>query len=253
LKAIIYAAGRASRLGPRFADSHKALLAFGGRTLLEWHARYLSGIGVGELVVVTGHKADLVEAELARAAASYSLAARSIYNSDFLAGSVLSMNVSIPEISDSDGPVLLMDADVLYPSDMLRRLVLCEHRTALLVDREYSTADDDPVLVPIAGGRPIDFMKRWAGEADEVGESIGFFKIDPADVGLLVERTAVRVHAGQHDAPYEDVLRDLVLEGRFGHEDVTGLPWTEIDFPEDIERAEREVFPEIERLGRARG
>jgi choline kinase len=252
LKAIVYAAGRASRLGPRWADSHKALLAFGGRTLLEWHARHLSEIGVAELVVVTGHKADLVEAELARAAAFYPLSARAIYNPDFLAGSVLSMNASIPEIGDPDGPVLLMDADVLYPLEMLRRLARSDHRTALLVDREYSTADDDPVLVPIARGRPIDFMKRWVGDADEVGESIGFFKIDPADVGLLIERTAVRVEAGENEAPYEDVLRDMVLEGRFGHEDVTGLPWTEIDFPQDVERAEREVFPAIERLGDAR-
>lgn len=249
MKAIIYAAGRASRLGPRWADSHKALLTFGGRTLLEWHARHLSEIGVGELVVVTGHRSDLVGAELARIAAFYPLAARTIYNPDFLAGSVLSMNVSIPEIRDPDGPVLLMDADVLYPLEMLRRLARSDHPTALLVDRDYSTEDDDPVLVPIAGGRPIDFMKRWLGEADEVGESIGFFKIAPADVGLLIERTAVRVEAGEHDAPYEDVLRDMVLDGRFGHEDVTGLPWTEIDFPRDVERAEREVLPAIERLG----
>jgi choline kinase len=38
-----------------------------------------------------------------------------------------------------------------------------------------------------------------------------------------------------------------VLAGRFGFEDVTSLPWTEIDFPEDISRARDEVLPQIER------
>ena len=36
--------------------------------------------------------------------------------------------------------------------------------------------------------------------------------------------------------------------GRFGHEDVTGLPWTEVDFPKDIEYARQTVLPGI--LGR---
>jgi hypothetical protein len=46
-------------------------------------------------------------------------------------------------------------------------------------------------------------------------------------------------------ASYDDVLRRLVQAGRFGHEDVTGLPRTEIDFPTDVERAIHEVLPAI--------
>jgi len=30
--------------------------------------------------------------------------------------------------------------------------------------------------------------------------------------------------------------------------DVTGLPWTEVDFVEDLHRAQAEVFPQIARL-----
>ena len=70
-----------------------------------------------------------------------------------------------------------MDADVLYPAWVLERLVRSENPTALLLDREYSTDDDDPVLVPVRNGRPFEFRKKWTGQADFVGESIGFFKI----------------------------------------------------------------------------
>jgi choline kinase len=35
---------------------------------------------------------------------------------------------------------------------------------------------------------------------------------------------------------------------RFEAVDVTGLPWTEVDFVEDLRRAEAEAFPAIARL-----
>ena len=43
--------------------------------------------------------------------------------------------------------------------------------------------------------------------------------------------------------------RVLMLEAgprRFGVEDVTGLPWIEIDFPDDIERARLEILPRLQ-------
>lgn len=49
------------------------------------------------------------------------------------------------------------------------------------------------------------------------------------------------------NAPYEHALRDL-LPGdpeRFGYEDITGLPWIEIDYPEDVERAGNEIEPRL--------
>ena len=33
----------------------------------------------------------------------------------------------------------------------------------------------------------------------------------------------------------------------FGFEDVSGLPWIEIDFPEDVARAGAEILPAIRR------
>ncbi len=38
--------------------------------------------------------------------------------------------------------------------------------------------------------------------------------------------------------------------GSFGIEDVTGLPWIEIDFADDLETAERDVFPRLTALPR---
>ena len=47
---------------------------------------------------------------------------------------------------------------------------------------------------------------------------------------------------------YEDALHLLVSRRPVQAVDVTGLPWTEVDFVEDLRRAQVEVFPEIVRL-----
>jgi len=160
------------------------------------------------------------------------------------------MAASIPVLQSlhAGEPVLLMDGDVLYPRQFLPQLIGSPHRTALLIDRNYSTADDDPVLVPIAGSKPFDFVKRWKGEADMVGESIGFFKVAHDDLPELIAITLNMSAGAGRSASYDDVLRQMVQAGRFGHEDVTGLPWIEIDFPADVERAAREVLPAIAAL-----
>jgi choline kinase len=141
-----------------------------------------------------------------------------------------------------------MDGDVLYPAEFLRRLTDSPHPTALLIDRDYSTVDDDPVLVPINNGRPFDFIKKWQGKAEQIGESIGFFKVSPDDLPDLIRLTQNTSAGEGRAASYDDVLRKLVQGGRFGHEDVTGLPWTEIDFPRDVERAALEILPAIAKL-----
>jgi choline kinase len=244
LKAIICAAGRGVRLG---ADSPKILLEFGGRTLLEWHALRLREVGVRDAVLVTGYLRDQIARVLPEIGARHGLSLRELVNDRFQAGSVLSLAAALPEVEGSREPILLMDADVLYPAQILERLIGSTHPTALLLDREYSTRDDDPVLVPVKDGRPFEFQKKWTGQADFVGESIGFFKIGPGDFPILINETRARSAGPEVLDSYDDVLRAMVLADRFGSEDVTGVPWTEIDFPDDVSFARDEVLPRIER------
>jgi hypothetical protein len=90
-------------------------------------------------------------------------------------------------------------------------------------------------------------VKAWQGHAEQIGESIGFFKVAGADLPKLIKLTR-QISSTNRTASYDDVLRRLVQAGHFGCEDVTGLSWTEIDFPQDVERAIHEVLPAIEKL-----
>ncbi|MHC1768784.1 MAG: NTP transferase domain-containing protein [Verrucomicrobiia bacterium] len=246
MNAFIYAAGAGRRLGPELGRKPKILLEIGGRTLLEWHACRLREAGISQVFVVIGFKAELVCSQCADLEAKYGLSLRPILNPDFTEGSVLSFEVSLSQLRQQTEPVLVMDGDVLYPAALLRRLIHSPHRTALLLDRAYSTADDDPVLVPVQDGRPFEFKKGWTGQTDLVGESIGFFKIDPVDLPALEQATRRRTAGNRRTESYDEVLRDMVTEGRFGYEDVTGTPWSELDFPGDVEYATNHVLPLIQ-------
>ena len=243
MKAIICAAGRGVRLG---ASSPKILLEFGGRTLLEWHALRLREVDLEDVVLVTGHLREQIASVLPGISARHGLRIRELVNERFQEGSVLSLATALPELEGSREPILLMDADVLYPAQMLERLIHSGDGTALLLDRNYSTRDDDPVLVPVKNGRPFEFLKNWTGEADFVGESIGFFKIAPEDLPMLIDETRARSAGREISDSYDEVLRALVLADRFCYNDVTGMPWTEIDFPQDVLHAQDVVLPALE-------
>jgi len=61
-------------------------------------------------------------------------------------------------------------------------------------------------------------------------------------------QTDLNLRQGRRNDPYEETIRDVLLtspRGTFAFEDITGLPWIEIDFAVDIERANSEILPRI--------
>ncbi len=247
--AIMLAAGVGSRLDPAGGHPPKVLLEIGGRTLLRRHLDILARSGVAGLEMVVGYRADDIRAEIARAEAALGRPGfvRTVTNPDFRDGSVVSLWTARRTLAGG-GSVLLMDADVLYDYRMIERLLGSPHGDCFLLDRDFEPGEE-PVKLCIRDGRPVEFRKRISGAYDLCGESVGFFRFRPATAARIAEVAEGYVAAGRREEPYEEVLREVMLEerdGGFGWEDVTGLPWTEIDFPEDVVRAETEVLPRLE-------
>jgi len=245
MRAIILAAGVGCRLGDGERQRAKCLLRFDGRSLIERHLHALARAGVERVSVGVGHRADDVRAELA--AAKPPPHVDTVHNPHYREGNVVTLH-TLAAALDSGDEVLVMDADVLYHEDVLLRLVHSRHGNCLLFDREFE-AGDEPVKLCLDRGRAVAFGKQVPPglHYDLCGESVGFFKFTPPMARRLARQVAAYVERGERDAFYEDAIRDLLLENPqdFGVEDVTGVPWIEIDFPEDIERAERTVMARI--------
>ncbi len=239
MRAVILAAGVGRRLG---VEEPKVLLRFGGRTLLERHLAILAALGVRDVTVGIGHEALAIERALASLGQTD---VSTIYNPDFEQGSILTL-WCVREALTAGGPVLLMDGDVLYDRRVLAPLVETRHADCLLVDRAYEPGDE-PVKVGVKGGVPVDFGKTIDPAVEALGESVGFFRLSEGMANALIETAGRMIDGGGSERPMEDAVAAVLRAASppFGFEDVTGLPWIEIDFPEDVERAESVILPEL--------
>ncbi len=233
-QAVILAAGVGRRLGTTH-QGPKALLPFAGRSLIRRHLDALRASGIDTVTIVMGHQASSLRAHLAESGGGV---ADFLFNPDFTEGSMVSLACAA-DVLRSGHNLLLMDADVLYEADVLHRLVTTRHPDCFLVDREIEPGDE-PVKLCIRDGRIVDFAKRPDNAYEWHGESVGFFRFAPATAAELAARAEAAVAAGARDAEYEAAIRDMIRASaadRFGFEDITGLAWTEIDFPDDVVRA----------------
>ena len=239
MRAVILAAGVGRRLG---IEEPKVLLRFGGRTLLERHLAILAALGVSDVVIGIGHEALAIERALA---ALGQAAVSTVYNPHYEQGSILTL-WRVRAALTAGGPVLLMDGDVLYDRRVLEPLVETHHADCLLVDRAFEPGDE-PVKVGVVDGVPTDFGKTIDSRVEAYGESVGFFRLSEGTANALVETARRMIDEGGTERPMEDAIAAVLRSASppFGFEDVTGLPWIEIDFPEDVERAKSVILPKL--------
>ena len=243
--AIILAAGVGRRLGASH-DGPKALLDFAGRTLLERHVRNLEAVGVREIAFTVGHEAQAIRDSVAALGAAAQIGF--LDNPQYRRGSLVSLWTQRERLEAGSG-VILMDADVLCDARMVARLAEGGAENTLLVDRGLEPGDE-PVKLCFrkdadGGERIVDFRKRPEHAHDWHGESVGFFRFSARTAAELAARCEAYVSTGALDVEYEEAIRDLILAHpeRFGAVDVSDLPWTEIDFEEDVARARDHVLP----------
>jgi len=253
MRAIILAAGRGVRLQlPEDSQLPKCLLRFGGMTLLERHLRMLKSAGVEDVVLAVGFRHELVAAELTRL--RWKPAPEMVLNEEFELGSVLTVHTAADALCRG-GDILLMDADVLYDERILKTLLAGSRPVnRLLIDRDFQ-AGDEPVKLCVRGGVPIELRKQLAADLkfDTIGESVGFFRFEQTGARRLAALVAGYVDGGRAHMPHEEAVRDLLRErcDLFEVADVSGLPWIEIDFPNDVVRAAQEVLPQLQPLSGA--
>ena len=240
MKAIILAAGVARRLAPLTDKTHKCILPVGGVPLLMRMLDALASFEITEAVLVVGHCADQVRAvggtRVRDMTVSY------IDNPAYARGSVLSLAAARAHLTQ---PTLVMDADVLFPREHLRRLLAVPAPSALLIDRGFQDTGEE-VKVYTRGERVIGLGKKFVPDRwESVGEGVGFFKCGVAAGPEFVQAMEHVIATGDGLNEYEDALNIVLQRVHVGWVDVTGLPWTEIDFAEDLRRAEDEVLPKV--------
>ncbi len=235
MKAIILAAGVGSRLQEVSKGLPKCLCEVGGRTIIEHQIEVLSDNGINKIIVVVGYKAEIVRAAVGAKA-------EFIENRKFLETNSL-YSLWLARDKWESGQFVLMNCDILFHPDILGKL-LKGKENALAYD-STSSRGLEQTKVSIFKHRVIDLGKDLPAEATH-GESIGLLRFNEDGARVLFQRVSHIVeNSGYNEWVIEGVrsaCSEIVIQGV----NIAGLPWAEIDFPNDLERARKEVYPEIQ-------
>lgn len=247
MKAIMLAAGVGARLGQGEDYIPKVLLQFGGETLLQRHVELLRHAGVRELVIAVGHQAELIDQAIVDLGVGDFV--RTILNPHYKRGPITTLWSVRDELTAGE-PLILMDADVLYDHRLIPRLINAPVQNCFLMDKDVEPGEE-PVKLCMLGEQLVDFHKQPTEAHDYYGEWIGFLKLSAEMAAQVPDATWPYFENEAESVLYEVAIRDLLLAdttGAFGVEDVTGLPWIEIDFMEDVAKAEADILPQLEAM-----
>jgi choline kinase len=244
---LVLAAGLGKRLAPLTDERPKGLIELRGRSLL---ARLLDGLqaaGVQETVLVVGYRQELIRRALGRSHRGMPL--RYVVNPDFEKGPRLSLWSGRADFQRDD--VVLADGDVLFAPPLLERVVRAPAPNAFLGEPDFVDTGEEINLYR-AAERVVALRRGVSGPPaipyDARAEWVGFVKVSRAAGADLAAALDAMVREGRVDGDYEEALDGLLARHAFTMCPTAGLPWIEIDFPQDLHAAETEILPRITRL-----
>lgn len=236
MNAIILAAGKGTRLDGA-AVKPKCLVEIGGSTLLHRQIDTLRSLDVREIVVVVGFGAESIRDECDDEISF-------VENAKF--GETSSLYSLWLAREHLGGGFVVLNSDVLFHPQMLADLLESSHPDALLIsDSDPNPLGDEEMKIKVRDRLVVDISK----EIDPLhadGENVGIVKFGPAGAKVLVQYMDQLIANGSK----KDWAPRAFLEYARRHPlhalSTRGLPWIEIDFPEDYQRAVSEIFPQIE-------
>jgi choline kinase len=216
----------------------------GGKTLLRRQLDALAALGIPEAVVVVGYRKEQVTAEAARGPAEVRV--RVVENARYLRGDVLSLWHACQE---SDDDVLIIDGAILFPQEMLARLLATPDMNAIAVDEQGQDSGEDPKVV-CEDGWVVEVVRKIGQDPRIRGQAVGMLRLsgDAAEIlrGILEEL----IETDKESQGYEDAFRELAGEVPIGVVEVGDLPWIEVGARESLDRARDAILPHVERLDR---
>lgn len=225
MDALIIAAGYGSRLAD--LSPSKPLTPVAGVPLIEIGVRQAMAAGVTRVVVVTGHKADMVETFLADLSLRAGIEIVPVRLSDW---STPNGHSVMAGATRCEGNYLLMMADHMFEADILARLLLedrPERGVTLAIDRRT----DNPLVDP----DDATWVKMDdAGRITAIGKTIPVY--DAVDCGAFLATpelaVAIREAIAEGKAgSLSDGMQRLADAGRAGTMDIEDAWWMDVDDP----------------------
>jgi len=240
MKAIILAAGVASRLRPLTDNTPKCLLNVGDKSILQRTIDNLLSNGIDRLVVVTGYLSEMIEKFIAE---NYpNLDVVFIYNEKYLSTNNIYSLWMTKEYALND-EMLLLDSDTIFDSRIIGLLKNSNYENCLAMKTGFELGEEE-IKVNVKEDNSIAEISKTVDPTVAVGESIGIEKFGVSFVSeLFAELDKMILEEQLSDIFYEAAFERLIKKGeKIFSVPVNDLKCLEIDFAEDFQRAAVEVL-----------
>jgi len=151
VKVIVPLAGKGTRLLPLTKRVPKPLIHVAGRPVMDYVMDIVSGVGLDELIVITGHLKDVVEHYIRD---HYPVRARFVEQRS-LDGTAGAINLARPFV---DGPVLIVFVDTLFDADL--SVIRTSDADGILWAKEVEDYQRFGVLVTDDRGRMVKIVEK---------------------------------------------------------------------------------------------
>lgn len=246
MRAIIIGAGRGRRLMPTTAETPKCFAEVKGHRLIDWAVSAFAGAGVGQICFIGGYQIDKVR----QAYPNFTFR----HNADWEQNNIL-LSLMYAEDLMADGFVCCY-SDILFTSDVVRRVLLHPADIALSVDTCWLDRYQHRTQHPPHDAEKVTVRDGWVNrvhraiESDKAhGEYTGIAKFTPAGAAVLREHfhRAREEFSGKpfrESAVFErayliHLYQEMIEAGvKMAHADTPGS-YMEVDTQEDFDLARK--------------
>lgn len=234
MKAIILAAGIASRLRPLTDNTPKCLLKVGQKNILALTLDHIVANKIKDVIIVTGYLQEQITAFVN---SHYpQLDVSFIYNEVYdSTNNIYSLWLTKEHMTGED--MLLMDSDIIFDEEIIRRLVHSPHANCLALKRH--AVGEEEIKVKVDSSGRIEQIGKTILPSEALGESIGIEKFNAKLVSKLFAVLDQKIILEKEvNIFYEAAFQDLMNAGEDIYVvDVTDCTCMEIDTVDDLNLA----------------
>ena len=237
MKAVIVAAGMSTRLESIVKGMPKSLVKIGGQSLLKRSIQILESYGIDDIFVVVGHEYQQIMDELGDVV-TY------VHNPWYtITNNMASLWFALHHLKGEE--FLYLHSDLLYDRQLLEPcLAASRGDIVLLVEQKQCVLED--MKVSVDGDRFL-FSSKSIPPEESFGEWTGIARFTRTGGQLMFSECLNLLYAHECNAYDTAAFTNLARRGTDIRIVLTdGLPWIEIDYPEDLNEARNIVLPRIE-------
>jgi choline kinase len=235
---MVLAAGAGRRLRPYTDTLPKALVPVDGdTTILDIALRNLAEVGLTDVVIVVGYRANAVEERQAALEARYGVKITLVHNDKAEEwNNAYSMWLAREHFAKG---VLMVNGDTVHPVGVERTLLANRGPGILLAVDNVKTLADEEMKVTLSDSGHLARITKQMVPSDAYGEYIGATLIEPSVAGALADALKA-TWEGDPDLYYEDGYQEYVNRGgEISVAPIGAVDWVEVDNHDDLEKARK--------------